>query len=285
LQSFDFQLRDRSGISGMVFAFLASLKNTLNKNKSKKATRGYLKSLKSGVHVDTSGDFDVLRMLQARYHKRIDNGANSFNRSTACYRSRSQLQQDLFVLEQTDFKRGGFFVEVGVGTGEELSNTYLLETDFGWSGILCEPNPTVAASIRGCRSAALDTRAAYSISGKTVEFLCTDAPELSTMNDHLGKDAHSRQGHTVSVTTITLDELFTERGAPRDIDYISIDTEGSEVEVLKGLDLTRWNVKALTLEHNYDAARIADFDARLVPLGYRKVLAEISQFDAWYVKA
>jgi hypothetical protein len=45
-------------------------------------------------------------------------------------KSRAQLRQDLFVLSETQYKRNGYFVEFGATTGIDLSNTYLLETEF-----------------------------------------------------------------------------------------------------------------------------------------------------------
>jgi hypothetical protein len=51
-------------------------------------------------------------------------------------KSKAQLRQDLFVLSETHYKRNGYFVEFGAANGIDLSNTYLLETEFSWSGIL-----------------------------------------------------------------------------------------------------------------------------------------------------
>ena len=53
--------------------------------------------------------------------------------------SKAQLRQDLFVLNELNYKRNGFFVEFGATNGVDLSNTYLLENKFDWEGILSEP--------------------------------------------------------------------------------------------------------------------------------------------------
>src|SRR5436189_1252600 len=59
--------------------------------------------------------------------------------ATNAHRSHAQLFQDLFVLETVKEKRDGFFVEFGATNGVDLSNTALLERDYGWKGILAEP--------------------------------------------------------------------------------------------------------------------------------------------------
>ena len=56
-------------------------------------------------------------------------------------RSRAQILQDLWVLFQSREKHGGYFVEFGACDGLSLSNTFLLEKEYGWTGILAEPAP------------------------------------------------------------------------------------------------------------------------------------------------
>jgi FkbM family methyltransferase len=198
--------------------------------------------------------------------------------------SRSQLWQDIFVVLVSGAKRGGYFVEIGVGDGEKLSNTYLAEKQYGWTGILAEPNPAFHQSIAAKRTSILDRRAVFSQSGKTLDFLMDENEgELSTLVDFDGRDSHVRKGATFPVRTVTLDELLAEHGAPQIIDYMSIDTEGSEYEVLKALDLTKRKVMIFTIESNYDAEKMQKIDSVLLKLGYRIVLSEISLFDTWYL--
>ena len=198
--------------------------------------------------------------------------------------SRSQLLQDLFVVIACDAKREGYFVEVGVGNGETLSNTYLLEKQYGWKGILAEPNPEFHQSIDAKRAAILDRRAVFSQSGKTLELLLdANEGELSTLVDFDHRDSHVRTGRAVPVKTVTLDELLAEHGAPALIDYISIDTEGSEYEVLRGLDFAKTKVMVFTIELNFDREKMKKIEAVLSKVGYKPVLEEISEFDSLYV--
>ena len=53
--------------------------------------------------------------------------------------SRSQFKQDVFALMVNKFREGGYFVEFGATNGYDISNTYILEKQFGWQGILVEP--------------------------------------------------------------------------------------------------------------------------------------------------
>jgi FkbM family methyltransferase len=206
--------------------------------------------------------------------------------STAGVFSYSQHQQELFALETLNFKRGGFFLEIGVGPGTSYSNTYLLEKYFGWNGILCEPNPNYIESIKSSRTVTLDQRAVYSRSGENVKFLCVPGIYglLSTMSDFVHSDAHQRYGEHVEVPTVSLEDVLVQNNAPNEIDYISIDTEGSETEIIGNFDFNKWNISILTIEHNLVPGRIEVFDSILGPFGYERVYADISGGDAWYCK-
>ena len=201
--------------------------------------------------------------------------------------SRAQIFQDIWALRETGFKRGGFFVEFGATDGLSLSNTHLLEKSYGWTGILAEPNPVWHEDLRKNRACAISTKCVAARSGETVPFLAASAPELGTLARLAPADQHAgarREGRTIQVETISLDDLLRTHGAPRDIDFMSVDTEGSELEILGAFDFSAWNVRLLAVEHNgTDAER--QLDQLLTGKGYRRVLPALSWFDAWYVKS
>lgn len=195
--------------------------------------------------------------------------------------SRSQLRQDLFALARSGFKTGGFFVEFGATDGIELNNTYLMETEFGWSGILAEPARGWHAALRANRKATVDTRCVWRASGETLEF--TEAPrgENSAISTFV-KPSRKLRGQTYKVETVSLNDLLEQHAAPRDIDYMSVDTEGSEFDILGAFDFDRWTPRVMTVEHNFAPQR-ADIHKLLTAKGYTRILEEISRFDDWYV--
>jgi FkbM family methyltransferase len=112
-------------------------------------------------------------------------------------------------------------------------------------------------------------------------------PELSTMASHIGSDHHlpKRLGETTeySVTTVSLLDLLAEHGAPRVIDYLSVDTEGTEYEILQAFDFDAYDVRVLTVEHNHTEKREL-LHALLSQHGYKRRFEELSLWDDWYVR-
>ena len=199
--------------------------------------------------------------------------------------SKSQSRQDLFVLAQLNFAKRGFFVEFGATNGISLSNTWLMETEFQWTGILAEPAKCWHADLRNNRTAKIETNCIWSKSHEQFEFRETDVPELSTLQDFSKNDRHSSKrmrGSSYTVNTISLNDLLEKHNAPEVIDYLSIDTEGSEFVILNSVDFNRFKFKVITVEHNFTNAREQIFNL-LTSKGYRRVLEEVSGFDDWYI--
>jgi FkbM family methyltransferase len=201
-------------------------------------------------------------------------------------RSKAQILQDLWVLFELSEKREGFFVEFGATNGLVNSNTWLLETSYGWSGILAEPNPVWHSELKANRRCAIDTRCVYSASGATLKFLSPDDPELSGLSAASGHDHYAERraaGDSFDVTTISLNDLLQAHDAPRVIDYMSIDTEGSEFEILETFDFGRHDVTLFSIEHN-NTVNEMKIDQLMLANGYVRRFPEFSQWDAWYVR-
>ncbi len=200
-------------------------------------------------------------------------------------RSKSQLHQDLFVLSVLDLKRNGFFVEFGATDGIGLSNTWLLEKEFGWSGILVEPARCFHQMLRQNRNCQIDTRVVFRNSKSRVEFVETPDAYLSGISQ-ISPTLKQRQKKSLtkySVQSVSLLDLLLEHRAPRVVDYLSLDTEGSEFEILKDFDFSRFEFRVITCEHNFTPRREAVLDL-LTEKGYERVFANISRWDDWYIK-
>jgi FkbM family methyltransferase len=201
-------------------------------------------------------------------------------------KSKSQLGQDLLALSYLPVEKNtGFFVEFGATDGIALSNTYLLETEFGWSGILVEPANSWHGELRKNRKVIIDTRCVYGESGAFVDFDETRMKEYSTISEFSKGDGHSFirvLPNRYKVETVSLLDLLDQHGAPPRIDLITIDTEGSEFEILKAFEFDKYSFGVMCVEHNFTANREKTFSL-LSSKGYRRVLTELSLFDDWYV--
>ena len=138
---------------------------------------------------------------------------------------KSQLLQDVFVLLKLDFKKKGFFVEFGVGDGLNLSNTYMLEKEFKWKGIISEPARKFHKKIEVNRkNIILDKRAVFRVSGQKLLFNETENGEFSTLNQFSNSDlnAHERKkGNKYYVETVSLFDLLNQNSYERVYEDIS----------------------------------------------------------------
>ena len=199
--------------------------------------------------------------------------------------SKSQLCQDLLALYLLDYKKAGFFVEFGATDGISLSNTYLLEKKYGWRGILAEPARSWHRNLQNNRQCIIDTRCVWEKSGEQLSFFEADDGELSTIGSFKDSDAHANsrmKGTEYQVQTITLGDLLSEHNAPNQIDFLSVDTEGSEFFILNAFNFSRYQFKVIVVEHNYTDTRKKVYEL-LTSKGYFRILEEFSQWDDWYI--
>lgn len=201
-------------------------------------------------------------------------------------KSESQIAQDIFVLCETSAKKNGFFVEFGAGDGRYLSNTFLLEQEFGWSGILSEPNRWLFSSLQETRpQAILEASCIWSRTGETLEFNAVMDSYFSTIDTFSNSDNHFEkrtQGNKYLVETISLFDLLQKHEAPSVIDFLSIDTEGSEFEILSQFDFTKYYFRVIACEHNFSPNRDLIFNL-LTSKGYSRIHEKYSQHDDWYI--
>ena len=200
-------------------------------------------------------------------------------------KSSAQLMQDLFVMHQLKQKRNGYFVEFGATDGILLSNTYLLETEYGWTGILAEPARCWHAALNRNRRSTIDIRAVWTETGQSLQFNEASWPDLSTISSFSQSDAHAAgrsQGKEYFVESVSLNDLLKEHDAPQKIDYLSLDTEGSEFDILSRFDFEKYNVHIITVEHNFTPKREQILQL-LSSRGYRRLFDRLSDCDDWYV--
>jgi FkbM family methyltransferase len=201
---------------------------------------------------------------------------------------KSQLGQEIFALIQNDFKRDGYFIEFGATNGLELSNTHLLEKEFGWTGILAEPAVVWQKELRENRVCNIETQCVWSKSGEILSFHESDEAVLSTVNSLRtmadGNKDYRLAGKQYDVQTISLEDLLKKYSAPKKIDYLSIDTEGSEYEILSNFNFDAYDIRAITCEHNYMPEREQIYKL-LTSKGYFRVDTDKSKWDDWYTKA
>ena len=160
-----------------------------------------------------------------------------------------------------------------------------MEKEFQWNGVLAEPAQMWHRELRQNRSVSIETKCVWKESGQTVKFNETEIGDLSTIDSFSEKDLHSearKSGTRYDVETISLIDLLETHNAPKVIDYLSIDTEGSEYEILRNFDFDRYQFKVITCEHNNTPQREKIYDL-LTRNGYMRKFEALSKYDDWYV--
>lgn len=170
-----------------------------------------------------------------------------------------------------------YFVEVGANQPRTLSQTWELEQR-GWTGVLIEPQPELADRLRQERSAQVFAVACSSRASSGQSMTLHLAGPHSSFDQELNLPGVKPHG-SISVPLLSLDAVLESAGATT-VDFMSIDVEGHELEVLDGCDLQRWRPRLLMVE---DLLLHLQLHRYLITHGYRWLRR--TGINNWYVPA
>jgi len=190
--------------------------------------------------------------------------------------SKSQIFQDLFAYFFSNCKKKGTFIEIGGGNGVDLSNTYVLEKKFKWKGVICEPDSRLHANILTKRKCFLETKPVCSSDNKNIYFY------FKGLYDSYARLSYSPSAKKLK--SISLNNIIKKYKLGKNIDYVSIDTEGNELDIIKNFNFNKYNVKIFTIEHNFKKKIRERIFKILKKNNYQRVFKYISYMDDWYIK-
>lgn len=201
-------------------------------------------------------------------------------------KSYSQFGEDLFISKIFPVGYKGVCIDVGATDGIGMSNTYKFELD-GWLSICIEANPEMSKALVQNRKYGYW----YAVSNENrddVEFTIVNlgggnetAVSALELDQRLLRD-HENMGpqiRKVKVSMRTLDSILDEIGFQGFVDFVSIDTEGTELDVLKGFDILRFSPRLFVIENNYNDPMI---EAYLNGFGYVKIIRNV--VNDFYIK-
>lgn len=173
----------------------------------------------------------------------------------------SQLGQDIFVDEYFKCKTNGVFVDIGAHDGKSASNTYFLEKTRKWTGICIEPGPNEFKELSKNRSSVLINACVSDYDGQS-EFTYLEGYSnmLSGLSENyderhknrIDKEIEEYGGikNTISMPVFKLQTIL-DKYQLHNIDYCSLDTEGSELNILKSIDFEKTKIKLFSIENNF----------------------------------
>jgi len=170
--------------------------------------------------------------------------------------SYAQHFEDVYLMRCFRERKEGFYIDVGAGHPviDNVSFAFYLK---GWHGVTVEPNPSLARLSRNIRPRDLGTETLVgSTPGQAKFFLVDDFHGLSTMigeNARAAADNYGKKSNELTLPVTTLAEICRQH-APQAIDFLKIDVEGAEKDVLEGGDWKTYRPKVVVIEATMPAS-------------------------------
>lgn len=207
------------------------------------------------------------------------------------FTSINNIDKYLFETYNDFSKSDGFFIEAGANDGIKQSNTYFFENQLNWKGILIEPVPEIFQQCKINRPKAIVENCAlvaddYHLPEIVIEYtpqtygLMSTIKGIETTAMHLEK-AGNEVGEGRMVKAFTLNQILEKYKAdlPPKIDFLNLDVEGYEPQVLNGIDFNTWHIEYILVEQQYNKAEID----KILTKHYKKI-GKITQHDYLWMK-
>jgi FkbM family methyltransferase len=165
--------------------------------------------------------------------------------------SYSQEGEDLIIDKLLGYKKNGFFVDIGAHHPLRFSNTAIFYKR-GWKGINIDAMPDSMVEFNKLRKLDINLETAISNEEETKLFYIFNEPALNTLNKEEALSKDGKNGYkilqTIEVKTVKLKTVFNQYIGNNEIDFISIDTEGNDLNVLKSNDWKKYKPKLILVE-------------------------------------
>ena len=188
---------------------------------------------------------------------------------------KGQFGQDIIAYLCLKNKKNGFYIDIGAYDGIGLSNTYIFEK-LGWNGFCVEASPKTFEKLQKNRKCDSYNYAVCSKNIGKTRFLTSSSGELDVLDIH-NTDKHKERikiesdnnMEYIEVDTITFDELMSNYKDITHIDFMSLDIEGGELDVLKSINFDKYSFGLITVEYNDNYKEILEL---MISKGYKKLM-------------
>lgn len=194
----------------------------------------------------------------------------------------SQFHQDYYLYTRhfKHLKRSGTYMDVAANDAVGISNSYFFDACLGWEGICVEGNPRFFERLYRVRSCALVPTCVGRVDGMSVEFALEGGAGgvMGSTYKHQEKWAEiKKQVQTIKERCTTL-RVAMDREEMHEVDYLSLDVEGHELEVLKGIDWGRSKFNVMTIE--VTKKTLPEIEAFMTGLGYKRHMPDLDEKSA-----
>jgi hypothetical protein len=185
--------------------------------------------------------------IQSLYSREYqDDGKKTFSRD----------QQDRYAIDHIFNKKyRGFFLDIGALDGLYENNTLLMEQYYDWNGICCECDPRDIDVLRKSRKCNIVCSPMYKTTGEIVNFNLHRSVYLSGIIGLQKQGYYDPKSQNIFLSTISLNDCLDKCNAPKIVDYMSLDTEGSEFEILSTFNFSKYKINYIALEHNFQSPK------------------------------